>query len=382
MARNYAAVPWSYRREMALLTDEEFGRLIRSLLAWSEDGAEFVCTGNERFYVFRVQDQERRFQENYEERVEQNRANGRKGGRPRKQAEQPAGAADAGEAAEAPEVQGAPAASDPAEQTGAAESDAAGDAGAPAEALPETGLIMAGKNPPVFPESEKTETETETEIKTETETHTQTEIKTEAPLRGALQAPAAPAAGVCVRRDGTGEVCSSARSVTRAAAEAHVSASPLPSAGPVVKGEVCSSARAAAGPTDSAAAEPEGFARFWAVWPKHTGKKAAQAAWEALAPDAALTERILQAVQAQCSWPQWQREAGRYIPDPARWLARGSWEDELPALPAGAAETGRAEAAAAWNGRPGAHEFAAVQRLVREGRRRAELQSSSPPEGS
>ena len=38
MARDYTAVPWEYLDEMEELTDEEFGRLIRALLLYSQRG--------------------------------------------------------------------------------------------------------------------------------------------------------------------------------------------------------------------------------------------------------------------------------------------------------------------------------------------------------
>ncbi len=38
MARNYAALPWEYKREMSALNDAEFGRLCRALLEYSESG--------------------------------------------------------------------------------------------------------------------------------------------------------------------------------------------------------------------------------------------------------------------------------------------------------------------------------------------------------
>ena len=49
MARNYAALPWEYKREMSTLNDAEFGRLCRALLEYSESGTPIALCGNERF---------------------------------------------------------------------------------------------------------------------------------------------------------------------------------------------------------------------------------------------------------------------------------------------------------------------------------------------
>lgn len=77
MARNYAALPWEYRREMGCLTDAEFGRLCRALLEYSEFGTPPALSGNERFFAERVMAQEQRYQENYEAAIEQKREAGR-----------------------------------------------------------------------------------------------------------------------------------------------------------------------------------------------------------------------------------------------------------------------------------------------------------------
>ena len=84
MARNYAALKHEYLEEMDILTDEEFGRLCRALLAYSMDGIPIELTGMEKAYAKRVMRQEDQFQESYEKIGARNRANGGKGGRPKK----------------------------------------------------------------------------------------------------------------------------------------------------------------------------------------------------------------------------------------------------------------------------------------------------------
>ena len=39
---------------------------------------------------------------------------------------------------------------------------------------------------------------------------------------------------------------------------------------------------------------------------------------------------LLEALEKQKLSEQWQREDGRYIPNPERWLKNRCWEDELP----------------------------------------------------
>ena len=83
MARNYAALPYEYKREMTALSDAEFGRLCRALIDYSESGTPIALCGNERFYAERVMMQEDRFKKSYETTSKRNRENGSKGGRPK-----------------------------------------------------------------------------------------------------------------------------------------------------------------------------------------------------------------------------------------------------------------------------------------------------------
>lgn len=83
-------------------------------------------------------------------------------------------------------------------------------------------------------------------------------------------------------------------------------------------------------------AEPQQshFDEFWASYPKKVGKEAARKAWNRLKPDKALRERIAAAVATAKESQQWNRENGRFIPNPATWLNQGRWDDEYtPATP-------------------------------------------------
>lgn len=71
------------------------------------------------------------------------------------------------------------------------------------------------------------------------------------------------------------------------------------------------------------------FDEFWAIYPKKTGKQAAFKSWQRVKPTAELHNRIIAAVTAATKTEQWQRENGRYIPNPTTWLNQGRWDDEI-----------------------------------------------------
>jgi len=76
---------------------------------------------------------------------------------------------------------------------------------------------------------------------------------------------------------------------------------------------------------------PKAFSAFWAAYPKKTGKKAALTAWKK-AKGKPPVEDMLAAIARQQEWPQWQRDGGQYIPNPATWLNQGRWSDEPPPI--------------------------------------------------
>lgn len=75
-------------------------------------------------------------------------------------------------------------------------------------------------------------------------------------------------------------------------------------------------------------AQERRFDEFWQQYPKKVGKKAAQTAWKRLKPDADLHDRIMHAVALARTSEQWNREGGRFIPNPATWINQGRWDDE------------------------------------------------------
>jgi hypothetical protein len=70
------------------------------------------------------------------------------------------------------------------------------------------------------------------------------------------------------------------------------------------------------------------FDEFWTAYPKKVGKKAAWSAWNKIKPDTELYDKIMTAIGRARATDQWQRENGRFIPNPATWLNQGRWDDE------------------------------------------------------
>ena len=70
------------------------------------------------------------------------------------------------------------------------------------------------------------------------------------------------------------------------------------------------------------------FERFWSVYPKQIGKEEARRAFDSVAePVQTLIDAIIQQKQS----PQWQKQDGQYIPNPATWLNGKRWTDHLSA---------------------------------------------------
>lgn len=76
------------------------------------------------------------------------------------------------------------------------------------------------------------------------------------------------------------------------------------------------------------ASADEGFARFWAAYPRKIGKADALKAWGKVKPDKALQDRILQAVEQAAASRDWLRDDGKFVPHPTTWLNGRRWEDE------------------------------------------------------
>ncbi len=70
------------------------------------------------------------------------------------------------------------------------------------------------------------------------------------------------------------------------------------------------------------------FEEFWRAYPKKVGKGAAWKSWKRLRPDQETQSDMIRALENQSTSNQWQRERGRFIPNPAAWLNQHRWEDE------------------------------------------------------
>ena len=89
---------------------------------------------------------------------------------------------------------------------------------------------------------------------------------------------------------------------------------------------------------------PQKFAAFWEKYPKKVAKQAAMKAFVKIIKSQNNIDVFMKILFASLEWwkmqPNWKREAGKYIPHPATWLNRGSWEDSIDnnGKPAGQAE--------------------------------------------
>ncbi len=65
--REYTALPFEYLEEMDVLSDAEYGRLIRALQKYSMSGQEPELNGTEKVYWKRVRNRENRYREGFED---------------------------------------------------------------------------------------------------------------------------------------------------------------------------------------------------------------------------------------------------------------------------------------------------------------------------
>lgn len=70
-----------------------------------------------------------------------------------------------------------------------------------------------------------------------------------------------------------------------------------------------------------------GFDCFWDAYPRKENRNAALTAWKRLNPDNTLQTAILDAIRRQSASDAWNRENGRYVPYPAKWLGYERWTD-------------------------------------------------------
>lgn len=70
----------------------------------------------------------------------------------------------------------------------------------------------------------------------------------------------------------------------------------------------------------------DGFDRFWEIYPRKTGKAAAERKWPQAIARAGSAETIIDGLQAQL--PALRSREIQYIPHPSTWLNAARWEDE------------------------------------------------------
>ena len=81
------------------------------------------------------------------------------------------------------------------------------------------------------------------------------------------------------------------------------------------------------------------FTEFWQAYPKKVGKASCLKAWKKLKPTTELFDHIMTSLGSQKHSEQWQREGGRFIPNPLTWLNQGRWDDEPVETSGAAAQT-------------------------------------------
>jgi len=72
---------------------------------------------------------------------------------------------------------------------------------------------------------------------------------------------------------------------------------------------------------------PEGFGRFWEVYPKKVAKSQAANAWKKVSQHPDEIDRIIADIEKRKTSPEWMKDGGQFIPYPASYLNARRWED-------------------------------------------------------
>lgn len=75
---------------------------------------------------------------------------------------------------------------------------------------------------------------------------------------------------------------------------------------------------------------PNGFAEFYAAYPRKVGRANAEKAWGKLSPSSELCRTIAADIAARSKTWDWQKDGGQFVPHPATYLNGKRWEDALP----------------------------------------------------
>jgi hypothetical protein len=73
--------------------------------------------------------------------------------------------------------------------------------------------------------------------------------------------------------------------------------------------------------------DASGFAQFYQAYPKKAAKPAAEKAFKAARINGDL-DKILADIERRKSGDDWQKDGGKYIPNPATYLSQRRWEDQ------------------------------------------------------
>jgi len=71
----------------------------------------------------------------------------------------------------------------------------------------------------------------------------------------------------------------------------------------------------------------EAFDRFWEKYPRKTGKAMAVQMWLSLGLDA-IADQVMAGLERWLRSEEWEKENGKYIPAPAKWLSEKRWLDD------------------------------------------------------
>jgi hypothetical protein len=96
-------------------------------------------------------------------------------------------------------------------------------------------------------------------------------------------------------------------------------------------------------PNRSDSDDPDGFAQFYAIYPRKVNRPAAVKAWKKLNPDAVMQATILVDVAARAKSPEWLKNNGEFIGHPASYLNGRRWEDQDSPVRNGADRNGTAD---------------------------------------
>ena len=73
----------------------------------------------------------------------------------------------------------------------------------------------------------------------------------------------------------------------------------------------------------------DSFNRFWKLYPRKVGKKAARRAFEKVMRSGVALETLVTALERQKCSKQWTKDGVQFVPHPATWLNGERWEDEV-----------------------------------------------------